>query len=273
MERPSEASIQLYQAWNGIREEATAMASREPFLQGFISNAVLDHGNFAAALSSVVANKLASPDLSRAELSEVMGAAYDAQPNLLGVALADMNAFHDRDPACDGPLQVLLFFKGYLAVQACRISNFYWTSGRRELALFIQMRVSEVFGVDIHPAAALGRGLMIDHAHSVVIGETAVVGENVSMLHSVTLGGTGKEYGDRHPKVGDGVLIGAGATILGNIQIGKCSRIAAGSVVLNDIPAGVTVAGVPARIVGKAGCAHPSEEMHQLLGRTERHKS
>ena len=163
-------------------------------------------------------------------------------------------AVYERDPACHRLMQPLLFFKGYQAVQAYRLGHWLWTEGRRDLAYFVQMRVSEVFGVDIHPAARIGRGIMIDHAHSIVIGETAVVGDNVSMLHSVTLGGTGKEEEDRHPKIGNGVLIGAGAKVLGNIKVGNCSRIAAGSVVLPDVPPCKTVAGVPARIVGEAGC-------------------
>ena len=176
-------------------------------------------------------------------------------------------ATFDRDPACHRYLQPLLFFKGFQAVQAYRLGHWLWLNGHKNLAYQVQMRVSEVFGVDIHPAARIGRGIMIDHAHSIVIGETAVVGDNVSMLHSVTLGGTGKEDGDRHPKIGDGVLIGAGAKVLGNIRIGSCSRIAAGSVVLEDVPACKTVAGVPARIVGEAGCAQPAIEMdHRVMG-------
>ena len=147
-----------------------------------------------------------------------------------------------------------------------RIGHALWKEGRRDLAYFFQMRTSEVFGVDIHPAARVGRGIMIDHAHSIVIGETAVVGDDVSMLHSVTLGGTGKEEEDRHPKIGDGVLIGAGASVLGNIKVGNCSRIAAGSVVLQEVPPCKTVAGVPARIVGEAGCAQPARSMNQLMG-------
>ena len=162
-------------------------------------------------------------------------------------------------------VQPLLFFKGFLAVQAYRVGNALWKQGRREAAWFIQMRASEVFGVDIHPGAKVGRGIMIDHAHSIVIGETAVVGDNCSMLHSVTLGGTGKTDGDRHPKVGNGVLIGAGAKILGNISIGHCSRIAAGSVVLADVPPCKTVAGVPAKVVGDAGCDQPSLSMDQIM--------
>jgi serine O-acetyltransferase len=159
----------------------------------------------------------------------------------------------------------MLYFKGFQAVQAYRIGHWLWNRSRRDLAYFVQMRVSEAFGVDIHPAARIGRGVFIDHAHSIVIGETAVVGDNVSMLHSVTLGGTGKEDGDRHPKIGDGVLIGAGAKVLGNIRVGHCSRIAAGSVVLKDVPPCTTVAGVPARVVGEAGCAQPAVMMDQIL--------
>jgi serine O-acetyltransferase len=174
-------------------------------------------------------------------------------------------AVYDRDPACHRFLQPILYFKGYQAVQAYRVGHWLWQAGRIDLAYFVQMRVSEVFGVDIHPAAKIGRGIMIDHAHSIVIGETAVVGDNVSMLHSVTLGGTGKEDGVRHPKIGNGVLIGAGAKVLGNIEIGYCSRIAAGSVVLQDVPPCSTVAGVPARVVGEAGCAQPSVTMDHLI--------
>jgi serine O-acetyltransferase len=171
----------------------------------------------------------------------------------------------DRDPACHRYLQPLLFFKGFQALQCYRIGHWLLQRRRGNMAYFIQMRTSEVFGVDIHPGAMIGKGIMIDHAHSIVIGETAVVGDNVSMLHSVTLGGTGKEDGDRHPKIGNGVLIGAGAAILGNIRVGGCSRIAAGSVVLQDVPPCKTVAGVPAKIVGEAGCAEPSKSMDQLI--------
>ena len=160
----------------------------------------------------------------------------------------------------------MLYFKGFQAVQSYRVAHWLWAEGRRDLAYFFQMRCSEVFGIDIHPAARIGQGIMIDHAHSIVIGETAVVGNNVSMLHSVTLGGTGKEDDDRHPKIGDGVLIGAGAKVLGNIRIGHCSRIAAGSVVLHDVEPCKTVAGVPAKVVGEAGCDQPSLSMNHLFG-------
>jgi serine O-acetyltransferase len=203
--------------------------------------------------------------MSEQILREIADEAYDSDPELGQIARADLTAVFDRDPACLRFIQPMLFFKGFQAVQAYRVGHWLWQKSRKDMAYFIQMRVSEVFGVDIHPAATLGRGIMIDHAHSIVIGETAVVGDNVSMLHSVTLGGTGKEDGDRHPKIGNGVLIGAGAKVLGNIHIGHCSRIAAGSVVLQDVPPCKTVAGVPAKVVGEAGCDQPSVTMDQLI--------
>jgi serine O-acetyltransferase len=180
-------------------------------------------------------------------------------------ARADIVAIYERDPSCHRFLQPLLYFKGFQAVQAYRIAHWLWQQGRIDMAQMFQMRISEMFGVDIHPGAKMGQGIMIDHAHSIVIGETAVVGNNVSMLHAVTLGGTGKDDGDRHPKIADGVLIGAGAKVLGNISVGQCSRIAAGSVVLHDVPAKKTVAGVPAKIVGESGCATPSVSMDHYI--------
>jgi serine O-acetyltransferase len=199
-------------------------------------------------------------------LREIADRAYGDDPELGQAARADVVAVYERDPACHRFIQPLLFFKGYQAVQAYRIGHWLWDQERADMAYLVQMRVSELFGVDIHPGARIGRGIMIDHAHSVVIGETAVVGDNVSMLHSVTLGGTGKDDDDRHPKIEDGVLIGAGAKVLGNITVGHCSRIAAGSVVLASVPPKKTVAGVPAKIVGEAGCAQPSVAMDQLIG-------
>ena len=215
------------------------------------------------ALSYRFAAKLNSNEMSMVILREIADEAFAADPSLLEAARADLVAVYERDPACHRLLQPILYFKGYQAVQAYRIGHWLWNQGRYDLAYFVQMRTSEIFGIDIHPAARIGKGIMIDHAHSIVIGETAVVGDNVSMLHSVTLGGTGKEEEDRHPKIEDGVLIGAGAKVLGNIRVGHCSRIAAGSVVLEDVPPCKTVAGVPARIVGEAGCDQPSVNMDQ----------
>jgi len=227
---------------------------------------ILHHQTLEKALSYRISAKLTSNEMSMVVLRDIADQAYAEAPELVEAARADLMAVFERDPACHRLLQPILYFKGYQAMQAYRVGHWLWGQGRRDLAYFFQMRVSEIFGIDIHPAARIGKGIMIDHAHSIVVGETAVVGDNVSMLHSVTLGGTGKEEEDRHPKIGDGVLIGAGAKVLGNISIGNCSRVAAGSVVLSDVPACKTVAGVPARIVGEAGCDHPSVEMDQMVG-------
>jgi serine O-acetyltransferase len=265
----AEARARLHKmdpVWDRIREEARAAVQAEPLLGGLVHSSVLHHAGLGGALAYRMAIKLASPEMSEQLLRELADEAFAAEPALIEAARADLAAVVDRDPAAHRFLQPLLFFKGYQAVQAYRVGHWLWRQGREDLAYFIQMRVSEMFGVDIHPAARIGKGIMIDHAHSIVVGETAVVGDNVSMLHSVTLGGTGKEEEDRHPKIGDGVLIGAGAKVLGNIRVGNCSRIAAGSVVLADVPACKTVAGVPARIVGEAGCDQPSVSMNHLLG-------
>jgi serine O-acetyltransferase len=256
---------QIDPVWNRILTEAEKAVVDEPMLGGLIHSSVLHHGSIECALAYRIALKLASGEMSEQLIREICDQAYADDPALALAARADIMAVYDRDPACHRFLQPLLFFKGFQAVQSYRIAHWLWNSGRQDLAYFFQMRVSEAFGVDIHPAARIGKGIMIDHAHSIVIGETAVVGDNVSMLHSVTLGGTGKEEEDRHPKIGEGVLIGAGAKVLGNIHIGHCSRIAAGSVVLHDVPPKTTVAGVPAKVVGEAGCATPSITMDQLL--------
>ncbi len=251
--------------WDRVRLEAAQIVQSEPLLGGLVHSSLLHHPSFERALAFRFSLKLASGEMSEQILREIADEAYDADADLGAAARADLTAVFDRDPACTRFIQPMLFFKGYQAVQAYRIGHWLWGQGRRDMAYFVQMRVSEVFGVDIHPAARIGRGIMIDHAHSIVVGETAVIGDNVSMLHSVTLGGTGKEDGDRHPKIGNGVLIGAGAKVLGNITIGHCTRIAAGSVVLMDIPPCKTVAGVPARIVGEAGCDQPSVTMDQVV--------
>lgn len=252
--------------WEKATSEARDAIQSEPLLGGLIHSCVLHHDSLEKALAYRFAQKLASSEMSAQLLRELSDAAYADDLELGQSARADIVAVFERDPACHRFLQPLLFFKGFQAIQAYRVGHWLWRSGRKDLAYFVQMRVSEAFGVDIHPNARIGKGIMIDHAHSIVIGETAVVGDNVSMLHSVTLGGTGKEDDDRHPKIDSGVLIGAGAKVLGNIRVGHCSRVAAGSVVLEDVPPMKTVAGVPARIVGEAGCAQPSIMMDQLVG-------
>ncbi len=251
--------------WDRIQDDARAAIASEPLIGGMVHATVLHHKSLEHALAYRFAFKLSSSEMSGQLLREISEEAYSLDPSLGEAARADIVAVYERDPACHSLLQPLLYFKGYQAVQAYRVGHWFWTQGRKDLAYFIQARVSEIFGIDIHPNARIGKGLMIDHAHSIVIGETAVVGDNVSMLHSVTLGGTGKEDDDRHPKIGDGVLIGAGAKVLGNIRVGHCSRVAAGSVVLEDVPECKTVAGVPARIVGEAGCEQPSLSMDQIL--------
>ena len=256
---------QLDPVWDRVRNEAEDAVIAEPGIGGFIHTNILQHSSFENALAHRVASKLASAEISEQNLRDICSKAISNDPQVANAARADVMAVVDRDPACNRYMQPLLYFKGFLAVQAYRVSNWLWNNSQRDMAYFFQMRTSEVFGIDIHPAAKIGKGLMIDHAHSIVIGETSVVGDNVSMLHSVTLGGTGKEDEDRHPKIGDGVLIGAGAKVLGNIKVGGCCRIAAGSVVLQEIPPKKTVAGVPAKIVGEAGCSTPSIKMDQIL--------
>lgn len=255
--------------WAQINDEARQAVADEPLIGGFVHACILHHKSIEKALSYRIAAKLASNEMSMVVVREVVEEAYQKSPELVDAARADLVAVYERDPACHRLVQPILYFKGYQAIQAYRVGHFLWREGHYDLAYFFQMRVSEIFGVDIHPAAVIGKGIMIDHAHSIVIGETAVVGNNVSMLHSVTLGGTGKEEEDRHPKIGNGVLIGAGAKVLGNIRVGDCSRIAAGSVVLEDVPPCKTVAGIPARIVGEAGCDQPAVSMNHMLGKDQ----
>ncbi|MDC0737519.1 serine O-acetyltransferase [Cognatishimia sp. SS12] len=252
---------ELDPVWAQILEEGALAVKDEPLLGGLVHSSILHHRSIEQALSYRVSLKLASGEMSEQLIREICDEAYGQDVDLAMSARADIMAVYDRDPACHRYIQPMLFFKGFQAVQSYRVANWLWRNGRRDMAYFFQMRSSEVFGIDIHPAARIGKGIMIDHAHSIVIGETAVVGDNVSMLHSVTLGGTGKEEEDRHPKIGDGVLIGAGAKVLGNIKVGNCSRVAAGSVVLEEVPPCKTVAGVPARIVGDAGCDQPAMSM------------
>lgn len=251
--------------WDRVTAEAEAAVKIEPLLGGFVHACVLHHRNLEQALSYRIAAKLSSNEMSQVILRDIADEAHEADPSIAEAARADLMAVVERDPACHRLLQPILYFKGFQAMQAYRVAHWLWNEGRKDLAYFLQMRASEIYGIDVHPAARIGKGIMIDHAHSIVIGETAVVGDNVSMLHAVTLGGTGKEEEDRHPKIGDEVLIGAGAKVLGNITVGCCSRIAAGSVVLEDVPPATTVAGVPAKVVGSAGCDHPSVEMRQML--------
>lgn len=238
--------------WTMMRREAGTAVRRDPPMARTIERTVLSHDSLADALGHRLAQKLGDSDFSREEIVLLNEEAFAADPEILAAVAADLTAILDRDPACPDHITPFLFFKGFQALQACRISGWLWRQRRVHLAHLLQSRISEVFGVDIHPAARLGRGILLDHATGVVIGETAVVEDDVSMLQEVTLGGTGKECGDRHPKIRRGVLIGAGAKILGNIEVGEGARVGAGSIVLADVAPYTTVVGVPARPVGVA---------------------
>lgn len=251
--------------WTKIRAEALTHAAEEPMLASFLYSSVLNHAHFEDALSFILASKLDSSTLTAVTLRDLVDNAFRADPEICRAARADIEAVVVRDPACLGYSVPLLYFKGFHAIQSYRVGHYYWESQRKPLALYLQSRISEVFAVDIHPGAKLGKGLLFDHATSIVIGETTVVEDDFSMLHEVTLGGTGKVGGDRHPKIKRGVLIGAGAKVLGNVVIGEGAKIGAGSVVLNDVPPHCTVAGVPARPIGYPLHALPALEMDQSL--------
>ncbi len=247
--------------WDRIRRETEVEVANEPVLASFLYSTILNHTNLEAALSFHLANKLGSPTASSLLLREVIEQAFNSCPSIGQAIRHDLLAIEERDSACHSLAVPFLYFKGFHALQAQRVSHCLWKGNRRSMALFFQNRISGEFCVDIHPAARMGEGIMLDHATGLVIGETAVVGSNVSILQSVTLGGTGKEDGDRHPKVCDGVLISAGAKILGNIRIGEGAKVGAGSVVLQDVPPHTTVAGVPAKVVGKPASDQPALEM------------
>lgn len=256
--------------WTQVRAEAQDVVTAEPALAGFLSATILANESLERALSARLAQLLESADLGAMYIRGLFDEAISGDPDIAQALRADIVATIDRDPAAQRYIEPLLYFKGFQAVQTYRIARWLWVHGRRDLALFLQSRASKVFGVDIHPTARIGRGLFMDHATGVVIGATAVVEDDVSILHGVTLGGTGKEGSDRHPKVRHGVLIGAGASILGNIEVGECARVAAGSVVLDPVPPCTTVAGVPAKVVGTAGCAEPARSMDQALQQSGR---
>jgi serine O-acetyltransferase len=249
--------------WSEIRKEAQAAMAAEPALGSFIYATVLSHDRLEDAICHRLAQRLDHSDVDPVLINQTFRSLLAAHQDLGTTFRADLAAVFDRDPACNRYLEPLLYFKGFHALVAHRFAHALWHEGRRDFALFLQSQASRTFAVDIHPAARFGQGIMIDHATGFVVGETAVVGNNCSFLHAVTLGGSGKESGNRHPKIGENVLVGAGAKILGNISVGEGSRIAAGSVVLRDVPSHVTVAGVPAKVVGSAGCAEPALEMEQ----------
>lgn len=252
--------------WQAIREEAQRLADSELMLASFFHATILKHHHLGGALSYILANKLANPIMPAIALKEIIEEAYAAEPQIIASAACDINAVRTRDPAVDKWSTPLLYLKGYHALQSYRVTHYLWKQGRTALAIYLQNEISVAFDVDIHPAARIGCGIMLDHATGIVVGETSVIENDVSILQGVTLGGTGKEHGDRHPKIREGVMIGAGAKILGNIEIGRYSKIGANSVVLQAVPEYATAAGVPARIIGQSQDQKPAFEMNQYFG-------
>ncbi len=249
--------------WSRMRVEAATAAASEPILASFLHATILNHESFEAALSYRLAQKLSDGEMNAMLWREVCDEAYADEPRVVEAALYDLRAVFERDPACHEHMQPFLYFKGYLSLQAQRVANWLWRHDRKALALYLQSRMSELFAVDIHPAVPFGKGVFIDHATGIVIGETAVVEDDVSILQNVTLGGTGKDEGDRHPKIRRGALISVGSKVLGNIEVGENAKVAAGSVVLKSVEPHCTVAGVPAKPVGACKETTPSETMDQ----------
>ena len=263
--RPAKALDKVDPVWARVRSEAEDSARSEPELATFIYENLLHHDSLEAAVVHRVSQRLDHSDVSGDLIRQAYGAALEDDPAIGDAFRADIVAVVDRDPATTRFLEPVLYYKGFHAIQTHRLAHWLLKKGRKDFALYLQSRSSVVFQCDINPAARIGRGIFLDHATGLVVGETAVIDDDVSILHDVTLGGTGKEHEDRHPKIRRGVMIGAGAKILGNIEVGHCARIAAGSVVIKPVPNNVTVAGVPAKVVGEAGCPEPSRAMDQML--------
>ena len=251
--------------WARIRHEADEVVRREPELATFIYSTILQHETLEAAVIRRVTERLDRPEISAEQIRQTYGDALESDSSIALAFRADIVATFDRDPATDRFIEPLLYFKGFHAIQIHRLAHWLWGRGRKDFAYYLQSISSSVFQTDIHPAAPIGRGIFLDHATGLVVGETAVIEDDVSILHDVTLGGTGNEDGDRHPKIRCGVMLGAGAKIIGNIEIGHCARVAAGSVVLKPVPHNTTVAGAPAKVIGEAGCPEPSRTMDQLF--------
>lgn len=249
--------------WKQLKTEAEAVIKLEPLLASYVYACILNHDSLQSALSFILANKLSDDVMPVVTVRELFDTAFSASPDYINYATYDIKAVYERDAAINSYLPVILYLKGFQSIQVHRLANFLWNSDRKELALFMQSRNSEVFSVDIHPACVMGRGIMFDHATGIVIGETSIIEDNVSILQQVTLGGTGNEKGDRHPKIRSGVLISAGAKVLGNIEIGEGAKVGAGSVVLSNVNAHTTVVGVPASPSGKPTSDIPAETMQQ----------
>jgi len=255
----------LENLWLKLRSEAERLCEEEEGLRILVEDVILSRGSFAEALSARLSRRLAREDMPREIIEPLIADIFAKHDHISHSCSRDLLAMFERDPACFSPLEPMLFFKGFMALSTYRVSHQLWKEDRRWLALYLQSISSEVFSTDIHPAAQIGCGILLDHATSFVVGETAIIEDDVSILHEVTLGGTGKVAGNRHPIIRSGVLIGAGAKILGRVEIGSHAKVGAGSVVLNDVPAHTTVAGVPAVVVGEANEINPALEMNQHL--------
>jgi serine O-acetyltransferase len=265
MATPREKVSSIDPIWTAMRQQAEAMAGREPTLAGFVHATILQHDRLEQALSYHLARKLGSEDLSPLAIREMFDQAVAADVTIGQAVRADLSAVFERDPACHSYLDAFLFYKGFHALESFRVAHWMWREGRRAMALFLQSRISQKFAVDIQPGARIGRGIMLDHATGIVIGETAVVEDDVSIMQGVTLGGTGKESGDRHPKIRRGVLLSVGVKVLGNIEIGEYSRVGAGSVVLKPVPPGCTAVGVPAKLINCDCGENPSQQMNHFI--------
>lgn len=244
-----------------MQAEARDAAEGEPLLASFLFSTVINHATLNAALAFHLANRLASPAMPSTMLMRLFKECMDGDLPFCEAVRRDLLAVMERDPACTRFIDAFLYFKGFHALQAHRVAHILWNQRRVPLAYHLQSQVSKELQVDIHPAASIGPGVFFDHATGIVIGETAVVGSDVSMLHHVTLGGSGKTHGERHPKIGNGVLVGAGATLLGSVNVGDGAQIGACSLVLEDIPDRATVVGVPAKVVLRGGNAVPALQM------------
>ena len=265
MPSPREKVSTVDPIWTALRHQAEEMAGREPSLAGFVHATIMQHDRLEQALSYHLARKLGGEDLSPLAVREIFDDAIADQPAIGGALRADLSAVFERDPACHSYVDAFLFYKGLHALESYRIAHWLWHKDRKAMALFLQSRISQIFAVDIHPAAKMGKGIMLDHATSIVIGETAVIEDDVSIMQDVTLGGTGKESGDRHPKIRRGVLLSLGAKILGNIEIGEYSRVGAGSVVLKSVPPHCTAVGVPAKLINCDCGERPSHMMDHFI--------
>ncbi|MGI9365205.1 MAG: serine O-acetyltransferase [Rhizobiaceae bacterium] len=257
--------VQLDPVWGELRKEAQTIIDNDPAMSGFVYANVLNQKTLEDAVVQRICERLHQPEFSADMIRGVFSEMRADWPEWSEIVRVDIAAVYDRDPACTRFIEPILYFKGFHAIQTHRLAHWAWNKGRKDFALYLQSRSSQVFQTDINPQAVFGRGIFMDHATGIVVGATAVIGNDVSILQDVTLGGTGKEGGDRHPKVKDGVLIGAGAKVLGNIEVGACSRVAAGALVVKPVPPKSTVAGVPAKVVGVAGCSQPSRTMDQIL--------